>query len=415
MHDTLASLATLGRAFLPDLGQPQGIFVALLSILVPLSIFVGRRNVRIRRLHLLQNLKETLLRNGDRAALPPGYDIIEARYVDDPARTGTSGWLREVGIYALPTLVFALVSACGFGLIFALGGQWLDAAAVLLQGLHAADGKTDATFAATTGLIVAAGFVGAYVWSVRYLILRVSNFDLSPLSFLSTAAHVLMTVFLAWVLRQVFAGPLVGDAVAVALVLGIAFLCGLIPTLGLNVLVDRLPSWLRLKRDVRQAGDIERAFPLDLLDGINNETMFRLNELDVAEVQGLATANPVELFVETPYPFGQILDWVAQAQLLAELGPDRFLKAREGGVRDMADLLYLAASDAGRALIRPILGGSGESDDSLRARLDCIAAKLHIRQRAYWADLLTKALDGPSAASAQAQPVGNVAQLKPTG
>src|SRR5690606_26865369 len=39
-----------------DLGQPQAIFVVLLSLLLPLSIFVGRRNVRIRRLRLLDNL-----------------------------------------------------------------------------------------------------------------------------------------------------------------------------------------------------------------------------------------------------------------------------------------------------------------------------------------------------------------------
>jgi hypothetical protein len=36
-----------------DLERPQAIFIVLLSILIPLSIFVGRRNVRVRRLQLL--------------------------------------------------------------------------------------------------------------------------------------------------------------------------------------------------------------------------------------------------------------------------------------------------------------------------------------------------------------------------
>jgi hypothetical protein len=38
------------------LGQPQFTFVILLSLLLPLSIFVGRRNVRLRRLQMLDHL-----------------------------------------------------------------------------------------------------------------------------------------------------------------------------------------------------------------------------------------------------------------------------------------------------------------------------------------------------------------------
>ena len=79
--------------------------------------------------------------------------------------------------------------------------------------------------------------------------MRIANFDLSPLSFLSTAAHVLLTVFVAWVLRQVVAAP-APQSVAVAALLGIAFLSGLYPALGVNVLIDRLPGWLTLKLDL---------------------------------------------------------------------------------------------------------------------------------------------------------------------
>ena len=232
-------------------------------------------------------------------------------------------WLQELGIYLLPTTVFVLVSACGFGLLVQLGGDWLTAAKILLQGLQT--GVSDGSdFAAATGLVLGAGFVGAYVWSVNYLILRIANFDLSPLSFLTTSAHILMTVFVAWVLRQVVAAP-APEGIAVAVLLGVAFLSGLYPLLGLNVLIDRLPSWLRFKRDIAEASQIGRSFPLDLIDGIDPSIRFRLNELDFGDVQNLATANPVELLVETPYSFGQILDWMAQAQLLAELGPQRFL------------------------------------------------------------------------------------------
>jgi hypothetical protein len=377
-----------------DLEQPQAIFTLLLSVLIPLSIFVGRRNVRIRRLRLLTNLEHILFPAGGPRSLPPSFEMIRARYLgldNVTALRQLIGWLQELGIYLLPTMVFVLVSACGFGLLVQLGGDWGTAATILLQGLQtgASDGSD---FAAATGLVVGAGFLGAYVWSVNYLILRIANFDLTPLSFLSTSAHILMTVFVAWVLRQVVAAPAPGG-IAVAVLLGIAFLSGLYPLLGLNVLIDRLPSWLRFKRDIAEASQIGRSFPLDLIDGIDPSIGFRLNELDFGDVQNLAAANPVELLVETPYSFGQIIDWMAQAQLLAELGPQGFLEARRHGVRDMAAFLDLGRSDSGRTLLRPLLSAADDADEVLQARIDSVAHKLHVRHLEQWRELLSDALE----------------------
>ena len=64
-----------------DLERPQAIFTALLSVLIPLSIFVGRRNVRVRRLRLLDNLERVLFPTGSARRLPPGFDMIRARYL----------------------------------------------------------------------------------------------------------------------------------------------------------------------------------------------------------------------------------------------------------------------------------------------------------------------------------------------
>ena len=392
----------LGWKSVIDLQRPQAIFVVLLSVLIPLSIFVGRRNVRIRRLRLLESLERELLPAGN-APLPAGFTTIAARYADPldgaPPWTRFEAWVQEIGIYTLPTLVFALVSGCGFALLFSLGGDWLAAAKVLLHGLQADSGDTGG-FETATALVMGAGFVGAYVWSVNYLILRIANFDLSPLSFLATSTHILMTVFAAWVLRQVVAAP-VPEALGVAVLLGIAFLSGIYPSLGVNVLVDRLPAWLRFKHEVADASQIERSFPLDLIDGIDTTIKFRLNQLDVAEVQNLAAANPIELFVETPYGFGQILDWMAQAQLLTELGSQRFLRARDAGIRDVDCLLDLGGSEAGRALLKPFLAAdASESDDALQARVASVARKLHVRQLAHWTTLLARAVGDPVATNA---------------
>jgi hypothetical protein len=283
-----------------DLGQPQVIFVLLLSLLLPLSIFVGRRNVRIRRLRLLDNLESVLryVPADSGSFIPPALDLVRGRYLGGGRGAGVwrrvLDWLKEVGTYLLPTGIFVLLSACGFGLLVGLGGEWLEAARGLLRGRRA-EGGGALDFATATALVLGAGFVGAYVWSIEYLILRIANFDLSPLSFLRTSSHVLMTVFVAWVLCQVVAAPGIQEKLAIAVILGIAFLSGLYPSLGLNVLVARLPHWLRLKREVPQAADISRSLPLDLIDGIDPSIRFRLNQLEIAEVQNLATANPILL------------------------------------------------------------------------------------------------------------------------
>ena len=238
-----------------DLGQPQVIFVVLLSLLLPLSIFVGRRNVRVRRLGMIDNLGSVLAHvpQDSGSFIAPALELVRARYVGSGRGAGpwarTLDWLKEIGIYLLPTGIFVLLSACGFALVVGLGGDWLAATKGLLRGLRGEDGVA-LDFGAATALVLGAAFVGAYIWSIDFLILRIANFDLSPLSFLRAAGHVLMTVFVAWVLCQVVAAPGIREKVAVTVVLGIAFLSGLYPSLGLNVLVERLPHWLRLKRDV---------------------------------------------------------------------------------------------------------------------------------------------------------------------
>ena len=92
-------------------GEPQFIFVTLLSLLLPLSIFVGRRNVRIHRLRMLNNLAKTLdgISGDGKVDVPPVLEFIRARYVESGGtskRARVLAWLKEIGIYFLPTTIF---------------------------------------------------------------------------------------------------------------------------------------------------------------------------------------------------------------------------------------------------------------------------------------------------------------------
>src|SRR5499427_5556977 len=38
-------------------------------------------------------------------------------------------------------------------------------------------------------------FIGSYVWTIQYLVRRISNFDLAPISFFQSVGHMLLAVF----------------------------------------------------------------------------------------------------------------------------------------------------------------------------------------------------------------------------
>ena len=87
-----------------DIGQPQLIFVVLLSLLLPLSIFVGRRNVRVHRLRMIDNLGSVLehVPRESGCFIAPALELVRARYVG--SGWGASPWsrildcLKEIGI-----------------------------------------------------------------------------------------------------------------------------------------------------------------------------------------------------------------------------------------------------------------------------------------------------------------------------
>ncbi|WP_146214783.1 hypothetical protein [Azospirillum thermophilum] len=385
-----------------------------LSFILPLTIFIGRSNIKTIRQKIIADLENVFRIDGHGPdTLIPSFEFAAYKYRALPHQSDQpqpSEWRA----YFLPVLVFILVSFSGFltssGLL--LTHARLEHFQPFFSGMTLVTGDpasrtTMVHYQMQTMSALTFTFIGAYIWSIDYLVRRISNYDLSPISFLRVTAHIILACVTSVTLHHGYVelmnsspSSVVGDRVPELIV---AFLIGFFPKLGLQTLLSRVPQ-LQVRRVDPRASGFAKEYPIDMVLGIDSAIKFRLAEFEIEDVQNLATANPILLFVETPYGIYETMDWVAQAQLILALDLDQIEALRLINVRTIFDLEHFLETPASRALLvtalnTPRTDGKGTvlqqdrgiTDATVETIVRAIGEDLHVqRLRQIWRNIELK-------------------------
>ncbi len=377
-----------------------GIIVSLFfSVAIPIAFLAARSQIRDERLHAAQVFRQTY---GPCLSSNVFFEFIERKYSSGISRpagglaaaetggkiplAGMAGWLL-----AGAGLPFILFTAGGIVFLLLPAQEQVRLLGDSLGLSAASETLTQSKYYENSITIASLAFVSAFLYSLRIFFKSLASHSPFATAFLRAFAHMLFAVMLAIMIWRVApdAAPLAEVASKVQnsiardnkvtprtapgeasvpqsaapdggggrmpkLWLALALAIGFIPDYAFSWLSQK--TRLTLNRRYAKTGRHAAVTPLTVIDGIDFAKAFRLGEGNIASVENLAAANPVMLHVETSYCIFLIMDWIAQAQLCAAVGPERFFLFRRINVRTIFDLERAVLDPASPAGLKQIVG-----------------------------------------------------------
>lgn len=336
------------------------VFPIVAASLFPAALLFVRQKIRKVRQRSVMELSAVLFPGETDTS--PSLDFVRARY-DLPITSADGTDLDDARPVTLQSLIVAaipyvMMCCFGFTLLFVPFADLVTWPTYLLRPAFfwsTGAGKPEVLAAEIqmAAAIASASFLGGYLFSVRILLRAVQNYELNQLVFLRMASHLAFGLVTTLIVYRTFHGSVLatdivggdGKAVSPGFWLGFGFLGGIYPELGMAALTSKLGSKL-FKAIDRDALARAKSVPLQVIDGIDRDTADRLDQAGMSDIQNLAVANPLLLYVETPFALYEAFDWVLQAQLCLAVGPERFAALRSFNIRTTFDLERAILSDS---------------------------------------------------------------------
>ena len=233
-------------------------------------------------------------------------------------------------------------------------------------------------WAAEPVLVPAAfAFLGAYFFSLQMLIKRFTRRDLGPNAYNAVSMRIILATLGVWVAAQWFH---LADKVPTGhgTIFILSFAVGAFPLIIWQLVANVLK---RLPGAFLALPNLAGTQPLSRVDGLSVWHEARLDEEDIENVPNLATADIVELMLNTKIAPNRIIDWIDQSMLLMVLPP----APKEGAQNWIGTVLRNNGIRTASALVAATQARQGQAatiaacfPEEIRAQVISLAAAVQI-------------------------------------
>gem|GEM_PF-2021634 len=322
------------ETFLSGTYQNEFLLIFLLTLYFPMTYIAYYRKIDQRRVNLINKNAGRLL----------GYDQKDMIGYDQKDISDLTANTHSPFTYILFISLTVLLCIIGFSLFFWPPSQGVTTDASLPGILLSSLGLS---ININTLQAMRYGFLGAYIFSAFLLYRRYATNDLDPTAYLYCAFTLLTGMAFNYVAFEALSSVAttakttqVADGVGAGLIAILAFSMGYFPYLAIRWFNRQAYAVLRVGE--RRAD----SKPLSIIDGISDWHETRLRDNGIDDVQNLASAEIVDLLVNTSFPAEQIVAWIDQAILYQYLDDGEIDSFRRGKVAMFTDLLnHMDTSD----------------------------------------------------------------------